>query len=102
MQLFVRAGLPESRLDPDDILFQASLASFLCWLLARTHDIAADGFYMLALDFHGQVLCGSEYFYGLRLLRRVYWSFFAGFLRNITGNIPAAWSVTFFILGGCF
>ena len=27
---------------------------------------------------------------------------FAGFLENSTGNIPLAWSVTFFILGGLF
>ena len=47
---------------PTTFFFQASLAVF--WLLAfssATHDIAADGFYMLALDSHEQA-----FFVGIR------------------------------------
>lgn len=63
MQLFIGAGLAGVALTiPMPSFFQYSLAFF--WLLAfssATHDIAADGFYMLALDEHQQA-----YFIGIR------------------------------------
>lgn len=56
MQLLIGAGLAGVAFTiPTTFFFQASLAVF--WLLAfssATHDIAADGFYMLALDSHEQ------------------------------------------------
>lgn len=63
MQLFVGAGLAGVALTiPVDSFFQYTLAFF--WLLAfssATHDIAADGFYMLGLSKHDQA-----WFVGIR------------------------------------
>jgi PAT family beta-lactamase induction signal transducer AmpG len=63
MQLFVGAGLAGvAFMIPLPFFFQATLA--LLWLMAfssATHDIAADGFYMLALDSSQQ-----SFFVGIR------------------------------------
>ena len=91
---------------PTTFFFQASLAVF--WLLAfssATHDIAADGFYMLALDSHEQAFFVGirSTFYRIAIIAgQGVLVMFAGFLENNTGNIPLAWSITFFILGGLF
>lgn len=107
MQLLIGAGLGGVAFTiPTEFFFQATLAVF--WLLAfssATHDIAADGFYMLGLDTHEQA-----FFVGIR---STFYRFaiiagqgllvmFAGFMENSTGSIPMAWSVTFFILAGLF
>ena len=56
MQFLIGAGLAGIAFTiPMDHFFQVTLAVF--WLVAfssATHDIAADGFYMLALDSHDQ------------------------------------------------
>ncbi len=58
MQLFIGAGLAGvAFMIPAPFFFQATLAFF--WLVAfssATHDIAADGFYMIALNTHHQAL----------------------------------------------
>lgn len=58
MQLLIGAGLAGIAFTiPVHFFFQATLAVF--WLIgfsSATHDIAADGFYMLALDSHDQAL----------------------------------------------
>ena len=63
MQLFIGAGLAGIAFTiPAPSFFQYTLAFF--WLMAfssATHDIAADGFYMLGLDEHKQA-----YFVGIR------------------------------------
>ena len=63
MQLFIGAGLAGVAFTlPTEKFFQYTLAFF--WLLAfssATHDIAADGFYMLGLKQHQQA-----YFVGIR------------------------------------
>jgi MFS transporter, PAT family, beta-lactamase induction signal transducer AmpG len=63
MQLFIGAGLAGIALTiPAPSFFQYTLAFF--WLMAfssATHDIAADGFYMLGLDEHQQA-----FFVGIR------------------------------------
>lgn len=108
MQLLIGAGLAGVAFTiPTTFFFQASLAVF--WLLAfssATHDIAADGFYMLALDSHEQAFFVGirSTFYRIAIIAgQGVLVMFAGFLENSTGNIPLAWSVTFFILGlGCF
>ena len=107
MQLLIGAGLAGVAFTiPTAFFFQASLAVF--WLLAfssATHDIAADGFYMLALDSHEQAFFVGirSTFYRIAIIAgQGVLVMFAGFLENRTGKIPLAWSVTFFILAGLF
>lgn len=107
MQLLIGAGLAGIALTlPTPFYFKASLAFF--WLMAfssATHDIAADGFYMLALDDSQQ-----SFFVGIRstfyrlamITGQGLLIILAGFLEKSTGSIPYAWSLTFFILAGLF
>lgn len=91
---------------PGDFFFRATLAFF--WLMAfssATHDIAADGFYMLGLNEEEQA-----FFIGIRnIFYRVAMItgqgilvMLAGFLETATGRILFAWSLVFFILAGSF
>ncbi len=107
MQLLIGAGLAGVAFTiPTTFFIQATLAFF--WLMAfssATHDIAADGFYMLALDDSQQ-----SFFVGIRSTFYRFASItgqglliiLAGWLENVTGNIPYAWSISFFILAGLF
>ncbi len=107
MQLLIGAGLAGIAFTlPTPFYFKASLAFF--WLLAfssATHDIAADGFYMLGLDDSQQ-----SFFVGIRstfyrlamITGQGLLIIFAGLFEKTTGNIPYAWSITFFILAGLF
>jgi len=107
MQLLIGAGLAGVAFTlPTPFYLQASLAFF--WLMAfssATHDIAADGFYMLALDDSQQ-----SFFVGIRstfyrlasITGQGLLVVLAGFLEKSTGKIPYAWSLTFFILAGIF
>lgn len=91
---------------PGDVFFHSTLAFF--WLMAfssATHDIAADGFYMLGLDEEQQA-----FFIGIRntfyrvamITGQGLLVMLAGFLEQSTGRIPFAWSLVFFILAGGF
>ena len=107
MQLLIGAGLAGvAFLIPMPFFFQATLA--VLWLIAfssATHDIAADGFYMLALDSSEQ-----SFFVGIRstFYRLAMISgqglliILAGALEHYTGNLRLAWSITFFVLSGLF
>ncbi|HOO94161.1 MAG TPA: MFS transporter [Proteiniphilum sp.] len=107
MQLLIGAGLAGIAFTlPTPFYLQASLAFF--WLMAfssATHDIAADGFYMLALDESQQ-----SFFVGIRstFYRLAMISgqglliILAGTLEKTTGKIPLAWSITFFVMAGLF
>ncbi|MDD3077532.1 MAG: MFS transporter [Paludibacter sp.] len=107
MQLLIGAGLAGvAFLIPTPFYFQATLAVF--WLLAfssATHDIAADGFYMLGLNSSQQ-----SFFVGIRstFYRLAMISgqglliILAGYLEKSTGNIHLAWSITFFVMAGLF
>ena len=107
MQLLIGAGLAGVAFTlPTPFYFKATLGFF--WLLAfssATHDIAADGFYMLALDDSQQ-----SFFVGIRstfyrlamIMGQGVLIILAGFLETRTGNIPHAWSITFFVLAGLF
>ncbi len=85
---------------------QFTLAFF--WLLAfssATHDIAADGFYMLGLTNEEQ-----SFFIGIRNTCYRFASIagqgilvmFAGWLEASLGNVPLAWSISFYLLAGIF
>ena len=107
MQLLIGGGLAGVALTiPLPGFFQYSLA-FL-WLLAfssATHDIAADGFYMLGLSTHQQAwfVGYRSTFYRLSMITgQGLLVILAGFLEESTKSIPFAWSITFFILTGFF
>jgi len=112
MQFMIGAALAGVALTiPGPDFFQYSLAIF--WLLAfssATHDIAADGFYILALDDNKQAT-----FVGIRsLFYRISMVAGQGLLVMLAGNlevtsilglggsISAAWSITIGIVGILF
>jgi PAT family beta-lactamase induction signal transducer AmpG len=115
MQLLIGASLAGvAFMIPGPFFVQATLAFF--WLTAfssATHDIAADGFYMLALNEHDQSL-----FVGIRsTLYKLSVMFGQGTLIFIAGcleeskyiseiwgekQIPYAWSLVFFFSAGLF
>jgi PAT family beta-lactamase induction signal transducer AmpG len=107
MQFFIGAALAGVAFTiPADNFFQYTLAFF--WLMAfssATHDIAADGFYMLGLEEHEQA-----FFVGIRatfyriafIAGQGLLVILAGQIEESTGNIPYAWMITFFILAGLF
>ena len=107
MQSLIGAGLAGVAFTiPVSNFFQYTLAFF--WLLAfssATHDIAADGFYMLGLSEHDQ-----SWFVGIRstFYRIAFITgqgplvILAGELESSSGNIPYAWMISFFILAGLF
>ena len=73
---------------------------YITALASATHDIAADGFYMIALEPHTQSL-----FVGIRSTFYRIASVFgqgvlvviAGLLETRTGNVPLAWSITLIV-----
>jgi PAT family beta-lactamase induction signal transducer AmpG len=92
------------------IAFTIPLASYLQWTIclfwliafsSATHDIAADGFYMVGLDQEGQ-----SFFAGIRstfyriatIFGQGVLIYFAGKLETLTGNVALSWSITFGIL----
>lgn len=107
MQLLIGAGLAGiAFLLPMSNFFQTTLAIF--WLLAfssATHDIAADGFYLIALKEHEQ-----SYFVGIRstfyrlamITGQGLLVILAGSLEKSTANVALAWSLTFFVVAGLF
>ena len=123
MQLLIGAGLAGVALTlPADNFFRYSLA-FL-WLMAfssATHDIAADGFYMLGLSKHDQTWFVGirSTFYRLAMITgQGLLIMLAGLLENTmqkdgagavinTGaaaepGIATAWAITFYIMAGLF
>lgn len=107
MQLLVGTGMAGIAFTiPVNFFFQATLAFF--WLMAfssATHDIAADGFYMLGLEEDDQA-----FFIGIRntfyriamLTGQGLLVMLAGWLETSTGKIPFAWTLVFFVLAGIF
>ena len=107
MQLVIGAGMAGVALTiPTSNFFQYSLA-FL-WLMAfssATHDIAADGFYMMGLDAHEQTwyVGFRSTFYRLAMISgQGLLVILAGSLETSTGSNITAWSITFYILAVMF
>ena len=107
MQLIIGAGMAGVALTiPVSNFFQYTLA-FL-WLMAfssATHDIAADGFYMMGLDEHEQAwyVGFRSTFYRLAMITgQGLLVILAGSLETSTGSNKLAWSITFFILAAMF
>ena len=107
MQVLIGASLAGVAFTiPADFWLQGSLAFF--WLMAfssATHDIAADGFYMLGLEQHEQA-----YFVGIRsTFYRIATIFgqgllvmLAGNLEVVTRNVRYSWSLMFYGMAGLF
>lgn len=107
MQLLIGAGMAGvAFMLPGDFFIKFTLAFF--WLMAfssATHDIAADGFYMLGLNSEQQA-----FFIGIRntfyrmamLTGQGLLVMLAGYLEMRTGKVPFAWSLVFFLLAGSF
>jgi PAT family beta-lactamase induction signal transducer AmpG len=92
---------------PLPAFFTYTIAIF--WLMAfgsATHDIAADGFYMLALEQHQQAAfigVRSTFFRIAMITGTGILVVLAGQIETRSGgNIPLAWSVTFGVLAGLF
>ncbi len=91
---------------PLDFYLQLSIAVF--WLIgfaSATHDIAADGYYMLALDSSDQSLyvgVRSAFYRLATIFGQGGLVVLAGWLETSTGNIPFAWAVTFAVLSAIF
>jgi PAT family beta-lactamase induction signal transducer AmpG len=107
MQLLIGSGLAGIAFCiPASFYMQATLAFF--WLVAfgsATHDIAADGFYMLVLTSDEQsfyVGIRSTFYRIANIAGQGALIYFAGILEKTTGNIPYAWSITFFVIAGLF
>ena len=107
MQLLVGALLAGVALTiPMPHFFQLTLAVF--WLMAfssATHDIAADGFYMLALKEHEQaafVGVRSTFYRISMLASQGGMVFLAGRVEEATGNVALAWTVVFSVLATMF
>lgn len=106
-QLLIGAALAGiAFLIPADYFFQSTLALF--WLMAfasATHDIAADGFYMLGLTPHQQALfvgIRSTFYRLATIAGQGLLIMFAGYLEKSARGIPFAWSMTFLLLSGLF
>ncbi len=106
MQLLIGAGLAAIAFTiPTTNFFQITLALF--WLLAfssATHDVAADGFYMLALSDEKQ-----SFYVGIRnTFYRVAMITGQGLMVMVAGllskyyDIRIAWSITFLLVAGIF
>lgn len=107
MQLLIGAALGGVAFTiPTDYWLQGTLCCF--WLMAfssATHDIAADGFYMLGLSSHEQAL-----FVGIRSTFYRFATIFgqgalvaiAGWMGTLTDSITYAWSLMFYFAAALF
>lgn len=91
---------------PGPKFFQLSLAVF--WLMAfasATHDIAADGYYLLAMPMGQQaafVGVRSTFYRLATLSAQGGLVYLAGLLQDRTGNVAHAWSLVFALLAAVF
>lgn len=91
---------------PTPFFFSLTLAVF--WIVgftSATHDIAADGYYMLALTEHQQSLyvgIRSTFYRIATVAGQGLLVILAGFIEDSSGNIPFAWAVVFGILSALF
>lgn len=104
---------------PASFWIQATLAFF--WLIAfcsATHDIAADGFYILALDSHDQAMyvgIRSTFYRIATIFGQGALVMLAGWLETsahfalpsssghaVSGNIPLSWAATFLVMSILF
>ena len=91
---------------PTGFFFSATLAAF--WLMAffsATHDIAADGYYMLELSPHQQaafVGVRSTFYRIASVIGQGGLVMLAGHLEESLGSVPSAWAWVFALLSAFF
>lgn len=91
---------------PTSVFFATTLVCF--WLMAffsATHDIAADGYYMLELDSHDQaayVGIRSTFYRIASVIGQGGLVMLAGWLETSTGDVPESWSIVFLLLSAFF
>ncbi|MDY0744876.1 MFS transporter [Paucibacter sp. R3-3] len=91
---------------PGPMVFRMTLA--VLWLMAfasASHDIAADGFYMLALETHQQaafVGVRSTFYRFANIAGQGVLVYLAGLLQERLGDMKTAWVIVFFVLCGLF
>lgn len=102
MQVFIGAAL-------GGVAFALPLPGFVQWSLtffwlmafsSATHDVAADGFYMLALDSHQQALyvgIRSTFYRVATIAGQGLLIMFAGVMEVYTRNPARAWALTFWV-----
>lgn len=107
MQWMVAAAFAAIALTvPAPMFFRLSLGVF--WIVAfvsATHDIAADGFYMLALDEHQQsfyVGIRSTFYRIASVAGQGALVVVAGLIEERTGSLTMVWQTVFFILSALF
>jgi len=107
MQLLIGASLACIAFTiPANRFFQYTLAFF--WLMAfssATHDIAADGFYMLGLTEHHQsafVGVRTTFYRIATIGTKGGLVIFAGTLEGSGHDIPGAWSIALFVVAAIF
>lgn len=107
MQLFMAISMAAvGFLLPTSFFFSTTLVCF--WLMAffsATHDISADGYYMLELDTHQQaayVGVRSTFYRIASVIGQGGLVIMAGWLEQSFGNISKAWSVVFLSLSVFF
>ncbi len=107
MQFFVGAALACVALTlPTERFFQMTLAVF--WLMAfasASHDIAADGFYLLALKTHQQaafVGVRSTFYRVANIGGQGGLVYLAGELQERTGSMVQAWAGVFWVMAAGF
>lgn len=89
-----------------DFFFASTLAVF--WIMAffsATHDVAADGFYMLSLNSKKQaafVGVRSTFYRIASVIGQGGLVMLAGYLEQSTGEVPLAWKYIFLILSAFF
>jgi hypothetical protein len=87
---------------PTEFYVQFTFAIFmLMGFASATHDIAADGYYMLALSEHDQSLyvgIRSTFYRIATVAGQGALVFLAGYIETKWGNIPLAWTIVFIVL----
>lgn len=105
MQVLMTVGFGLLALSVSPDVFGVSLLVFyLIAFASSTHDIAADGFYMLGLTPHQQAFfvgIRSTFYRFATIVGQGLLIMLAGWLEEMTGRTSYAWSITFFTLAGC-
>jgi PAT family beta-lactamase induction signal transducer AmpG len=106
MQLIVTAGLILVGISTtaSNFFLYTMIFFSLVAICSATHDIAADGFYMLGLDENQQAFFVGirSTFYRLAMITSGLVVMLAGYFETTVSSIPMAWHLTFMIVAALF